>query len=787
MKRFVVRRACFLVLLASLPGLPLFAQTNQLLSLPEPALAPADSGSGDSLTPIISPDGRYVLFASTANNLVTLGINTPIPAVSPSPVNVFLRDRSNATTTLISVNAAGTGGGNDNSWPIALSTNGQYVLFESAASDLASGDTNNATDIFVRDLVNGQTLLASVNTNGTVGNRASSGSAMTPDGRYVAFVSGATDLVPNDTNGIPDVFVRDMQFGSNILVSVGARSASAQASTISPGISTDGRYVVFTSAGTNLVAGVLTANEIYLRDIVAGITVWASSGATQAVRAVFNSTTSASFNYLLSPDGHFVAYQACPATTSGLTGTTGIILRYNVLTALTDVVYTNAVAFSLGNNRSLDMTPDGRFIAFIGNTNIVSPKYPSVLVWDGQSGATVLASPDLNNQIPVNATFAWPTLDSSGRFVAFLSSAINLVTNTIPGDFHLYVRDLQAGKTTLVDADTNGFGVTLNTTPVPSMSADGRFVAFESPDLKLVPRDFNNSLDVFVRDISSNATELVSSRAPALPSSSPSGPNTLSLFSVSSDGRYVAFSSDANNLLPNDTNGCRDIIVRDLLLGTNLLVSANTNGIPANNFSIDPAISGDGRFVAFTSAANDLVPGDANKALDVFVRDLQTSATELISVNSGGTGPGNKGALSPLISTDCRFVLFHSASTDLAPGSFVGTDNLFLRDRQFGTTVALTTAGTSSFAAMTADGHYIAFVGAVGSSSNLFVWDTQTSARIYTNTTSGITAVALSPNGRRLIYGTSTGLYVADPVAQSSSSSLTANHPSGALWTSIQC
>src|SRR5262249_47020879 len=261
------------------------AQPTQLLSVPDASQPAADSGSGDSVAPIISADGRYVLFASTANNLVVIGTNQPIPAISPAPMHVYLRDRVTSTTTLISVNLAGTGGGNDNSWPISISTNGQFILFESAASNLVPNDTNNATDVFVRNLVTTQTMLVSAKSNGAPGNRDSSGSAMTSDGHFVAFLSSAFDLVANDTNAIANIFVRDLQNGGMAVVGVGAKSVSGlvQPSLISPEISDDGRYVLFTSPGTNLVANVLTTNELYLRDLVAGTTVWANSGATQAV------------------------------------------------------------------------------------------------------------------------------------------------------------------------------------------------------------------------------------------------------------------------------------------------------------------------------------------------------------------------------------------------------------------------------------------------------------------------------------------------------------------------
>jgi Tol biopolymer transport system component len=200
-----------------------------------------------------------VLFASTAQNLVAAASNAPTSSPHPVWFNVFLRDRTNGTTTLVSVNLAGTGG-NGYSLPVTLSTNGQYALFVSSASDLVPADTNNATDVFVRDLLNGNTLLVSASTNGGVADGASRNPAMTPDGRYVAFVSAADNLVIGDTNGIPDVFVRDLVLGTNILVSVGAVTSNATyylqpSSSEAPDITPDGRYVVFQSGAAGLVPG----------------------------------------------------------------------------------------------------------------------------------------------------------------------------------------------------------------------------------------------------------------------------------------------------------------------------------------------------------------------------------------------------------------------------------------------------------------------------------------------------------------------------------------------------
>ena len=194
----------------------------QLASGLDPAQPAPAGGGGDSWAPIISVEGRFVLFASTANNLSLNSNNTAIPSRFPANLNVFLRDRTNQTTTLVSVNLSGSAGGNGDSLPVDLSADGRYALFESNASDLVPGDTNQAADIFLRDLSSNSTLLVSISTNGGVGNGTSRSPAITPDGRFVAFVSAANNLVPDDTNGIPDVFVRDLLAGTTTLVSVGA-------------------------------------------------------------------------------------------------------------------------------------------------------------------------------------------------------------------------------------------------------------------------------------------------------------------------------------------------------------------------------------------------------------------------------------------------------------------------------------------------------------------------------------------------------------------------------------
>jgi Tol biopolymer transport system component len=799
-KSLAVSRHAFFALAIFCLAIPAMATSLQLVTTVDPVVGPPASGGGNSMNPIISPDGRYVLFASTADNLALTSSNTPFPAQSPPKINVFLRDRTNGTTTLVSVNLAGNGSGNGDSMPIELSTNGQYALFESTASDLVSGDTNNITDVFVCDLVHGTNILVSIGTNGGCANGVSGESAMTPNGRYVAFSSAASNLVPGDTNGIQDIFVRDLVTGITTLASPGATGPGRSDS---PQFTPNGRYVAFLSTATNVVQGVTTAGEVYVRDL-SGLATFLAS--TNAHAAFTNSSVPiVSYNHVISDNGRFVAFES---SANGLSGG-GIIQRYDLQTGFTDMVYSNAVATPIGYPlfHNLDMTPDGRFIAFVGSTNSGS----GIFLWDAQTATTTLVSGDYYNTVPSGSVCDWPVVDPSGRFVVFLSTATGLTTNAVAGDFHLYLRDVLAGSTLLLDADTNGFGFPKDFLSPARLTPDGRFLVFDCSDeypatniynqppafadRSLVPNDNNHDCDVFVRDLTTNTIELISIRQPALPSQSPADSSPAMIFSVDGGGRYVAFASSSCTLVPNDTNTYRGVFVHDLLSGTNLLVSADTNGFAnATGTSTDPSISGDGRYVAFTSIATNLAAGytkpqgmlTAVGSPDVFVRDLQTGITRLVSVSPDGANSGNSNSCASLINTDGRYVLFHSWANNLTstddPYHFYG-ENLSLRDLQLGTTYTLgyrmvssiygsSFYGPSISSAMTPDGHFVAFYGYATFSSDtppyLFIWDSQAAALIYTNTTPGIfTNLVISPDGNRIVYTGPyyTGLYAIDRAA----------------------
>src|SRR3989441_47631 len=219
----------------------------------------------------------------------------------------------------------------------------------------------------------------------------------------------------------------------------------------------------------------------------------------------------------------------------------------------------------------------------------------------------------------------------------------------------------------------------------PALSADGRFIAFVSLATSLVAGDTNGATDVFVRDRQTGTTERVSVASDGTES------NDASLGSaLSADGRLVAFQSDATNLVPGDTNSATDVFVHDRQTGMTERVSVASDGTQANNASSYPVLSADGRFVAFDSAATDLVAGDTNGASDVFVHDRQTGTTERVSGASDGT-QGNDASAGPALSADGRLVAFHSTATNLVAGDTNRAYDVFVHELMVSTTTSSTT------------------------------------------------------------------------------------------------
>jgi Tol biopolymer transport system component len=315
----------------------------------------------------------------------------------------------------------------------------------------------------------------------------------------------------------------------------------------------------------------------------------------------------------------------------------------------------------------------------------------------------------------------WPSISADGRFVCFFSSAANLVPGDTNGVEDVFVRDRLSGTTERVSVSTAGVE---GSRPglYPSISADGRFVSFASFSPNLVPGDTNSTADIFVHDRLLGTTERVSVGSGGVEANG--GSEYLS--SISADGRFVAFSCYATNLVPGDTNGVRDVFIHDRLSGTTERVSVATGGAQGSLGSRDSSVSADGRFVAFGSDAPNLVVSDNNFSTDVFVRDLLLGTTERVSVaTSGAEGVGSL----PSISGDGRFVSFLGGGPNLVVGDTNGFDDIFLRDRLHGTTerVSVATGGAQGNglcyprSAVSDDGRFVTFQ---SQASNMVAGDT---------------------------------------------------------------
>ena len=230
------------------------------------------------------------------------------------------------------------------------------------------------------------------------------------------------------------------------------------------------------------------------------------------------------------------------------------------------------------------------------------------------------------------------------------------------------------GTTTRVSVDSDGLEVD-GASFRPAVSADGRYVAFASSATNLVPGDTNGRDDVFVHDRQTRQTTRVSVASNGTQASADSG-----LPALSADGRYVAFASVATTLVPGDTNGVGDIFVHDRQTRQTTRVSLRSNGAQANGSSGNPSLSANGRFVAFSSYATNLVSGDTNSQVDVFVHDRQTRRTTRVSVRSNGA-QANGQSDAPALSADGRYIGFTSEATNLVSQDTNGYRDIFLRDR----------------------------------------------------------------------------------------------------------
>lgn len=382
-----------------------------------------------------------------------------------------------------------------------------------------------------------------------------------------------------------------------------------------------------------------------------------------------------------------------------------------------------------GDSYGGSISADGRFVVLVSSASNLALGDTNgtwdVFVHDRQSGSTALVSVNSAGVQGDLASGGISPISPDGRYVAFRSLATNLVPDDTNGNLDVFVHDRENGETTRVSIGPDGRQGNQYSDGA-SLSADGRFVAFYSRASTLVAGDTNVGLDVFVRDRQAGVTSIVSVDSAGVQGNTHSWEP-----SISDDGRFVAFHSDATNLIPGDTNGKTDIFVHDRQGGVTTRVSVSSAGVQGDHESVLSSISADGRFVAFQSSASNLVSGDTNGWDDVFVRDRQLSTTTRMSV--GWTGmQGNLDSWNPSISGDGLFVAFLSYATNLVPGDTNGWGDAFVHDRRTGITTRESVSSNggqgnhhSYSGAISADGRFVVFS---GRASNIVPGETKDTA-----------------------------------------------------------
>ena len=377
------------------------------------------------------------------------------------------------------------------------------------------------------------------------------------------------------------------------------------------------------------------------------------------------------------------------------------------------------------NSSSPQLTPDGLFLAFQSSaTNLVdgdTKNYADIFVKNLKTGTVIRANTN-SAGIQANNSAFYPGITTDGRYVVFQSNATNLVESDTNNASDIFLKDLQTGIIARVSTDSSGTQSNKNSA-TPQITPDGRYLIFSSYATNLVTDDTNGLSDIYLKDLKSGIVTRVNTTSTG---NQVTGGDSLSP-QITSDGRYAVFRSDATNLVPADTNKTYDIYIKDIQTGTISRVSTDSSNLQANGESSSPQITPDGRYVIFESAASNLVNADNNKKNDIFVKDLQTSSITRVSTNSGNA-EANDSSFSPQISSDGQQIVFESIASNLVSGDTNKDSDIFLKDLRTNTVTRINldsannqADNNSYFPNITADGSVIIFQ---SSASNLVQDDT---------------------------------------------------------------
>lgn len=391
----------------------------------------------------------------------------------------------------------------------------------------------------------------------------------------------------------------------------------------------------------------------------------------------------------LSSSGHVVAFESMATTLDPADTDPGLDVYAKDTTTDELILVSSSDAGVKGNALSVQpaISGDGRLVAFYSEATNLDPAdtdaVPDIYLKDLTSGDVSLVSTS-DAGVNGNGFSLGPDLTDTGSKVSFYSAATNLDPGDTDGVFDVYVKDVATGDLTLASVTQSGVNAN-DVCTLPTIAPSGTRVAFQCAATNLDPRDTDSTTDVYAKDLTTGELFLVSTS-----SVGGKGNGVSQDPSVSSAGNRVAFSSVATNLDPADTDLVSDIYVKNLATGTLRLLSTSDDGVKGNGLSRWPVLSADGRRVAFASASTNLDPADTDTNHDVYVKDLATGDIALAATTVDGV-KSNTGSTLPAISGEGRRVAFQSSATNLDPADTDQTLDIYLKRPQVCTIVG--TAG----------------------------------------------------------------------------------------------
>ncbi len=639
--------------------------------------------------------------------------------------------------------------GNNHSSNPVVSRDGRFVAFVSKASNLAPNDTNNDEDIFIHDRQNNTIERVVVTGIDNLHISYNTEISMSDDGRYIVFVSLTNLTADDDNDNKYDVYLIDRENQSLKCISidrVGGFAGNGHSQEAS--INADGTRIVFYSTSTNLLNNTTTtaSGNIFLYTLEDDRVVW---NVTDTDNSTGNGGNGGCRYPHISADGRYIVFQshASDLVAGDNNGKRDFFTRG---THQGDPIIRIDARYTTTSNIPSDssISDDGRYIVFDSELDDLVP--------DDTNGVTDVFIYDKNDAsiTRLNVDGVQGILSKSRSQISGDGNYITYISGATTAERRVYRYKRVDSSVEVMSLNSAGENLN-NESRKGVMSFDGELVVFSTRASNVTPFDTNVKLDIVIRDRSNNSTDILSGHTPM--SNNSSGDQTA----LSRDGRYVVFDSSASNLVSNDTNGKKDIFVRDTKNNTIEMVSISTAGTQGNYDAKDPSMSADGNHIVFESFANNLTTGDSNGKYDIFLHNRQANTTTLISKKQDGT-QSNDHSFDARISADGKFVVFKSSEALDNTHDLNTKSDVYMYNMQSGEIklISLASDGSSgngdSFSpAVSNNGRYVAFASSATNFSsttvtanrvNIFLRDTQAEITTKVNDASEADANCVAPS-----------------------------------------